>query len=38
MCGVPSNCQIDSSGKCKWFLKQIEGDKNAKKEENPNVC
>lgn len=24
ICAVPSNCEIDSSGKCKWFLKQIE--------------
>jgi hypothetical protein len=24
MCGVPSNCKIDSAGKCKWYLKQLE--------------
>lgn len=22
-CAVPSNCTIDESGKCEWFLKQL---------------
>jgi hypothetical protein len=26
-CAVPSNCQIDNTGRCKWYSKQLEQEK-----------
>lgn len=33
-CAVPSNCEIDNSGNCKWYLKQKEKEQKGKHEGN----